>query len=377
MISIIGTAHISQESVDEVKEKIHELRPDVVAIELCEPRYRGLTEKKDIPILDLVKGKNSMFVITNVLLSLLQRRLGEEVGIKPGKEMLTAIDTAQELGIEFALVDRDIGITLKRTLSKMGFIEKMRVLKEIVFAFDLSREDIVSEVNELKKEDAVENVLQVLEGVSPNLYEIMVKERDAYMARKLIKLQEKFGNVVAVVGAGHKKGIEEFLNAPEKIPPDEELTYVPEKRISIVKTVKYALPVAIIGIFAMAFYRGISLEKPLLQWILYNSIPTFVLVLLVGGSIISAIVGMIAAPFTSLNPLLAAGWFAGLAEMKVRNVTVGDVSASFKTTSLGELRRNKAFKVLLVTVFANIGSSIGTLAFIPNVLLPLIRSIFG
>ncbi|MEE9474719.1 MAG: TraB/GumN family protein [Candidatus Hydrothermarchaeaceae archaeon] len=377
MISIIGTAHISQESVDEVKEKIHELRPDVVAIELCEPRYRGLTEKKDIPILDLVKGKNSMFVITNVLLSLLQRRLGEEVGIKPGKEMLTAIDTAQELGIEFALVDRDIGITLKRTLSKMGFIEKMRVLKEIVFAFDLSREDIVSEVNELKKEDAVENVLQVLEGVSPNLYEIMVKERDAYMARKLIKLQEKFGNVVAVVGAGHKKGIEEFLNAPEKIPPDKELTYVPEKRISIVKTVKYALPVAIIGIFAMAFYKGISLEKPLLQWILYNSIPTFILVLLVGGSIISAIVGMIAAPFTSLNPLLAAGWFAGLAEMKVRNVTVGDVSASFKTTSLGELRRNKAFKVLLVTVFANIGSSIGTLAFIPNVLLPLIKSILG
>lgn len=377
MITIIGTAHISQESVDEVKEKIHELRPDIVAIELCEARYRGLTEQKDIPILDLVKEKNSMFVITNVLLSLLQRRLGEEVGIKPGKEMLTAIDTAQELGINFALVDRDIRITIKRTLSKMGFMEKIRILKEMVFAFDVSKEDIVKEVNELKKEDTIKDVLEVLEGTSPHLYEVMVKERDAYMARKLIKLQEKFENVVAVVGAGHKKGIEDFLNAPEKIPPEEELTYVPEKRIGITKIVKYAVPAVIIGIFAMAFYKGISLEKPLVQWVLYNSIPTFILVLLVGGSIISATVGMIAAPLTSLNPLLAAGWFAGLAEMKVRNVTVGDVSASFKTTSFRELRRNNAFKVLLVTAFANIGSSIGTLVFIPNVLLPLIKSMLG
>lgn len=377
MITIIGTAHISQDSIDEVKEKIHEIRPDVVAVELCEPRYRGLTEKKDIPIIDLIKGKNAMFVITNVLLSLIQRRLGEEVGIKPGMEMLTAIDTAQELGIQFALVDRDIGITLKRALSKMGLMEKLRVLKEMVFAFDLSEEDIATEINELKKEDKIKDVLEVLQEVSPNLYEVMVRERDAYMARKLIALQEKFGNVVAVVGAGHKRGLEEFLNAPGKIPPEAELMHVPEKRVSVVKIIKYGLPALIVGIFAMALYQGISLEKPLLQWVLYNSIPTFILVLLVGGSIISAIVGMIAAPITSLNPLIAAGWFAGLAEMKVRNVTVGDVSTAFKTTSLGELRKNKAFKVLLVTIFANIGSSIGTLVFLPNVLLPMIKSVFG
>ena len=377
MITIIGTAHISRDSVDEVMEKIRELRPDVVAVELCEPRYRGLTEQKDIPILDLIKEKNSMFVITNVLLSLLQRRLGEEVGIKPGKEMLTAIDTAKELGIEFALVDRDIGITLKRTLSKMGLIEKMRAVKEIVFAFDLSKEDLETEVEELKKEDKITDVLKLLEEVSPNLYEVMVRERDAYMARKLMELQKKHENIVAVVGAGHKKGIEDFLNAPEKIPPIEDLTYVPEKRISVTKILKYGIPALIIGIFAMAFYKGMSLEKPLIQWVLYNSIPTFVLVLLVGGSIVSAIVGMIAAPFTSLNPMIAAGWFAGLAEMKVRKVTVGDVSAAFKTSSFKELRKNNAFKVILVTAFANIGSSIGTLVFIPNVLLPLVKSMFG
>jgi pheromone shutdown-related protein TraB len=377
MITIIGTAHISHDSVDEVKEKINELRPDVVAVELCEPRYRGLTEQKDVPILDLIKDKNSMFVITNVLLSLLQRRLGEEVGIKPGKEMLTAIDTAKELGIKFALMDRDIGITLKRTLSKMGLIEKIRALKEIFFAFDVSKEDLETEVEELKKDEKITDVLKLLEGVSPNLFEVMVRERDAYMAKKLLELQENHENIVAVVGAGHKKGIEEFLNAPEKIPPLEELTYVPEKRISTTKILKYGIPALIIGIFAMAFYRGVSLERPLAQWVLYNSIPTFVLVLLVGGSIFSAIVGMVAAPFTSLNPMIAAGWFAGLAEMKVRKVTVGEGSAAFQTTSFEERRRNNAFKVILVTAFANIGSSIGTLAFIPNVLLPLIKSMLG
>jgi pheromone shutdown-related protein TraB len=377
MINIIGTAHISHDSVLEVKDKIQTLRPDVVAIELCEARYRGLTEQRDLPILDLIKDKNSIYVITNVILSLLQRRLGAEVGIKPGKEMITAIDTAKENGIDFALVDRDIGITLKRTLSKMGLLEKLRAIKELLTAFDMSKEDLENEVEELKKDDKITDVLRELEGLSPTLYRVMVKERDAYMAKKLIELQNKHENVLAVVGAGHKKGIEEFLNAPQTIPPIEELTYVPQKRISTTKILKFGIPALIIGIFAMAFYKGISLEKPLTQWVLYNSIPTFLLVLLVGGSLISAIVGMLAAPFTSLNPMIAAGWFAGLAEMKVRKVTVGDVSAAFKTTSFKELRKNNAFKVLLVTAFANIGSSIGTLAFIPNVLVPLIKSMFG
>ena len=377
MITIIGTAHISHDSVAEVKEKISELKPDVVAVELCEPRYRGLTEQRDVPILDLIKEKNSMFVITNILLSLLQRRLGDEVGIKPGREMVAAIDTAKEHNIDFALIDRDIGVTLKRTLSKMGIIEKLRALKELVFAFDVSKEDLETEVEELKQDEKITDVLKMLKDVSPNLYRVMVRERDAYMAKKLLSLQEKHENIVAVVGAGHKKGIEEYLKAPREIPPIEEMTFVPQKRISITKVVKYGIPTMILGIFALAFYNGISLEKPLLQWVLYNSIPTFVLVLLVGGSIISAIVGMIAAPFTSLNPMIAAGWFAGLAEMKVRKVTVTDVSGAFKTSSFKELRKNNAFKVVLVTAFANIGSSIGTLAFIPNVLMPLVKSIIG
>ncbi len=259
---------------------------------------------------------------------------------------------------------------------KWGY-EKFRAVKELIFAFDASGEDLKTEVEELKKEDKITDVLMQLQDVSPNLFHVMVRERDAYMAKKLLELQEKHENIVAVVGAGHKRGIEEFLQSPEKIPQLEELTYVPEKRISTTKILKYGIPAMILTIFALAFYRGVSLEKPLLAWVLYNSIPTFILVLLVGGSIVSAVVGMIAAPFTSLNPMIAAGWFAGLAEMKVRKVTVTDVSVAFKTSSFKELRKNNAFRVLMVTAFANIGSSIGTLAFIPKVLVPLVKSMFG
>lgn len=377
MITIIPTAHISQESTEEVREKILGSKPDIVAVELCEARYRGLMEQKDIPIIDLIKGKNTFMVMANVLLSLLQRKLGEEVGVKPGKEMLAAIDASQELGIEFTLIDRDIKITLNRAFSKMGFLEKLKAAKEMFFAFGLSGEDVKKEVEEVKKEENVVRTLENFEKISPNMFKVLVRERDAYMARNLLRLQEKFENVVAVVGAGHKKGIEEYLASPERIPKVEDLLEVPRKRISIGKIVKYGVPAIVVSIFMLAFYRGVSLGKPIQQWIFYHSLPTFFLVLLVGGSIISAIVGMFAAPFTALHPLLAAGWFAGLAEIKVRRVTVGDVSAIFKTTSLRELYKNKAFKVLLVTAFANIGSSLGTFVSFPKVLLPLIKSLLG
>jgi pheromone shutdown-related protein TraB len=377
MITIIGTAHISQESIEEVRDKILELKPDIVAVELCESRYRGLVEKKDIPIFDLIKSKNSTLLLANILLSFLQRRLGEEVGVKPGKEMLVALDTAKELGVESALIDRDIKITLSRTLGKMDFIEKIRVVKEMLLTFGVSSEDIEREIMELKKEANISNVLENFRTISPNLYEVLVNERDAFMAYELLKLSQTYENIIAVMGAGHRKGVEYYLQNPEEIPDIKTLLEIPRKRFSILKVLKFGIPAVIIGIFLLAFYRGIGLEQPIAKWILYHAVPTFFAVLLVGGSIISALVGMTASPLTSLNPMLAAGWFAGVTEIKVRKVTVGDVRAVFKTTNYAELYRNKAFKVLLVTAVANIGSSLGTLVSIPKVILPLVKSIFG
>jgi pheromone shutdown-related protein TraB len=204
-----------------------------------------------------------------------------------------------------------------------------------------------------------------------------VKERDAFMAHTLLKLQENFKNIVAVVGAGHKNGIEEYLSDPEKIQEVDTLLEVPEKRFSIAKLLKFGVPALIVAMFVLAFYKGISLRNPVGLWVLNHAVPTFIAVMLAGGSILSAAVGMAASPLTSLNPMLAAGWFAGLAEMKVRKITVEDVSEMFKITGCMELYRNKAFKVLLVTALANLGSMLGTFISFPTIIFPLIKSILG
>lgn len=377
MITIVGTAHVSRESVEEVRQKILELRPDIVAVELCPTRYRGLMEERDVPLLDLLKEKNSLVLIANVLLSYLQRRMGAEMGVKPGKEMLIAIETAQGLGIPFTLIDRDVEVTLRRAVARMGLMEKLRTVKEFLWGLSMTGEDVSKEVEGLKGEGKVAEVLEGFREVSPNLYEVLVRERDAYMAQKILGLQKDYGNILVVVGAGHKRGIEEHLAHPGTLPEVQELSRVPRKRFGLGALLKYGIPALFLLTFALAFYRGVSLGAPLQKWVLYHSIPTFLAVLLVGGSLISALVGMVAAPITAIHPLLAAGWFAGVAEMKVRRVTVGDVSTAFKATSLRELYGNKAFKVLLVTAFANIGSSLGTFYSFPKILLPLLKGAFG
>ncbi|MDI6654638.1 MAG: TraB/GumN family protein [Candidatus Hydrothermarchaeota archaeon] len=377
MITVIGTAHISQESVNEVREKILELKPDLVAVELCESRYKGLLEQKDVPIFELIKSKNSFVLIAGIMLSFLQRRLGEEVGVKPGKEMLIAIDTAKELNAQVALIDRDIRITLNRALGKMGFFEKLKVVKEMLTTFALSKEELEKEMQEMKKEGQISGILENFKGISPNIFEVLVKERDAFMAHTLLKLQKNFKNIVAVVGAGHKNGIEKYLSDPEKIPDVNAMLEVPEKRFSIAKLLKFGVPALVVAMFVLAFYKGISLRNPAGLWVLNHAVPTFIAVMLAGGSILSAAVGMAASPLTSLNPMLAAGWFAGLAEMKVRKITVEDVSEMFKITGCMELYRNKAFKVLLVTALANLGSMLGTFISFPTIIFPLIKSILG
>lgn len=374
MVAVIGTAHISKQSVEEVRQTILELQPEVVAVELCEARYRALLEQRDVPILDLVRSKNSLMVIANVLLSFLQQRLGAEVGIKPGSEMLAAISAAGEVGARVALVDRDIRITLKRTLAKMGFLEKIRVFKEMVSTYTLTGEDIEGEIDNLKKEANVAEVLEKFKDTSPNMYNVLVDERNAYMAKRILDLGTE--NVVAVVGAGHKRGIEEFLREPEKIPDLRELMEMPSG-FSVWRILKYGVPALVLGMFVLALSKGVPIKGPALLWVLNHSIPTFIGVMLAGGSLFSAAVGMLASPLTALNPLLTAGWFAGLAETKVRRVTVGDVSQMFKVGGMRELYRNNAFKVLLVTALANLGSMLGTFVSFPTIILPLYRSLIG
>lgn len=377
MITLVGVAHISEESLREVEDKIRALKPSVVAVELCESRYKGLMQERKVPILQLIRNKNSIMLLANVLLPFLQLKLGEEVGVKPGREMLRAVELAKEGSIPFALIDRDIRVTLQRAIAKMGFLEKLRVMKELIMTLGVSREEIEKEISKVNEEDGLEEVLRDFKNLSPGIYEVLVRERDAYMARNLLNLEKKFSNVLAVVGAGHMKGIQEYIANPGKLPSRSELTTIPKKRLSMGRVLKFALPLFIIAMFVVAFLKGLPMKDPIGLWILNHTVPTFIAIILARGSFSAAVAGTAASPLTSLNPFLAAGWFAGIAEMRAQRVTVEDVSEMFKAGSHKQLLKNSAFKVILVTAFANIGSMLGTVISFPTIIYPLIKSIAG
>ncbi len=380
MIKIIGVAHVSEESVKEVKETIENLKPDVVAVELCETRYKGLLEnERKIPVFDLIKRGESTTLLVNILLSYFQKKIGRELGTKPGREMLAAIESAKKINAKVALIDRDIKITLKRALAKMGFLEKIKVLFDLFSSIGISREEIEKELKKIKSENYIESLLEELKKISPNVYRVIVDERDMYMAYKLMELSKKYENVVAVVGAGHKSGIEFYLRNPDKISKDkiDEIMKIPERKITFTKIIKYGVPLAILSIFALAFIKGVDMKTPLKYWIINNFVPTFIAVLVARGHVLSALAGALSSPVTSLLPFIGAGWVAGAVELKVGKATVEDVVKVFNVESFKELYSNKAFRVVLVTALGNLGSSIGTLISIPTVILPLIRAIGG
>ena len=227
-LKIIGTAHVSKESIEEVKEEIITHQPDVVAVELDVNRYQNMIaekngqEKQNVNIRDVIKSDKLSIFLVSMFLSYLQRRIGDDLGVKPGSEMLAAIETAEEIGAKVALIDRDISVTLKRALNKMTFFEKAKLVYGILASF-FSKEEI-DDVESIKDGDTLNEVMEYFKKMSPKAYDVLVTERDAYMAHMLQDINEE--NVVVVVGAGHKRGISEYMDHPEKIPLIEEVLTV-------------------------------------------------------------------------------------------------------------------------------------------------------
>ncbi|MGZ7119666.1 MAG: TraB/GumN family protein [Methanobacterium sp.] len=380
-LEIIGTAHVSEKSIEKVRKTILEKNPDVVAVELDITRYhnllnekQGKTEKKDFQIRELMKGDKLTLFLVSGFLSYMQRKIGDDLGVKPGSEMLAAVDTANEIGARIALIDRDISVTLNRAIKKMSFFEKMKFIYGIIAAF-FAKDEEIEDIESITEGDALEEVMQYFKDTSPKAYDVLVTERDAYMAKMLLSINEE--NVVAVVGAGHQNGIKKFINSPHEIPPFEELLNVQKSRISVGKVVLFLIPVIFIAIFVLAFLNGINIQMSIFQYVLITSSLAFAGCILSGSKVYSAITAFIVAPLTVLHPLLAAGWFSGLVEAKVRKVGMNDLSGFKDCESLRDFWNNNLFRVLLVVVGTNIGASIGAILTIPNVFYPLISKIFG
>ncbi|MCQ2964165.1 MAG: TraB/GumN family protein [archaeon] len=382
-LKIIGTAHVSQDSVDEVREAILEYYPDVVAIELDRGRYtRLMQERAGIEIDDTIsvskiikEDKVGVFIATSIL-SYFQNKIGADVEVAPGSEMMGAIEAAEEIGCKIVLIDRDINITLQRVLNKMTFMEKAKFVFSCISTF-ITGDDEEINIEDLKKEDVIEEMMEEFKKISPGSYDALVNERDAYLARSILNIEED--HVIAVVGAGHKKGINRYLDNPETIPPMVELLNTKKKgNIPWLKIILALIPISFVVIFFLAYLNGIQIGNDIFEFVIISMAMGFLGSICSGSKVKSAIVGAVAAPFTIIHPLLAAGWFSGLAEAKFRKVRRRDINNLNDIHSLKDLWNNNIFRILLVVIGTNIAVSIATLVILPSrVFIPLFFKLFG
>lgn len=373
-IILVGTAHISKDSVEEVKKVIEEHKPDIVAIELCQRRYDAITKKQEwenTPVNKLLKGGNAYLLLAQTFLGSIQRKLGKEYGVEPGSEMIQAMKDAEKHDIPVALVDRDISITLKRAWKKMGVREKFKLSWEFLKAMLGYDEEEMEELDleKLMDQDVISSMMEEFGEIAPSVVDVLIHERDEYIAQKILKEAEK-GKVVAVVGAGHLKGVQEHINYPSIKKDLKELEFVPKKRISVLKIVGYLIPVVFAAIIVYIYLAG-GIEQAgnaLLWWIVINGGLSALGTAIARGHPFSIATAFVAAPMTSLNPAVAAGWVAGYVEFKMRKPVVKDFKQLSKIDSLKDFWNNRVIRLLMVVAFANVGSMIGTFVALPYIL---------
>ncbi len=359
-IRLVGTAHISRTSADLVKEQIDDFEPDIVAVELDSDRLQALKNPQafdEETLGSAIKSGKAPLLLFQSLLAAQQRKMGLELGEKPGVDLLTAVEEAEQKEIPLALIDRDVKITLRRVWSKMGFFQKIKVLNALL----APEEDEDIDVESIAQDsDLISEMMDELRRMVPAAGEVLIDERDEFLASR-IRTEASKGKVLAVMGAGHLKGVEEKLLAePPSKERVEQLLEIPKKG-TVKKLLPFALPALMIGVLVYLASQGDieALKESTLTWLSINAVCAAFFVLIVGGHPLSILSAAIASPITSLNPTLAAGWFAGAAQLRFSAPRTKDLQEFLMMDKLRLLFTNRTGKVLMVTVMGNIGSSIG------------------
>ena len=389
-IRLIGTAHISRESIEEVTGAIREEKPGMVCVELDEGRYASINQQdtwEKLNVSKVLREGKGFLLIANIALSSFQRRLGNEMGVKPGEEMIAAINTAKEMGIEFSLCDREVQVTLRRAWASCGLWSKCKLLAALLSSAFVGEKLDAAEIENLKKSNELDNMMKELSDYLPAVKETLIDERDRYLATKIWEAAGKneSANTIAVVGAGHLQGIKAWLQkfaADETDSPADkavtslaELEVIPPKSF-LSKCVKWIIPVIILSLIVTGFVRadaGLSLEM-LRRWVLWNGGFAAFGSILAMGHPLAILTAFLGAPFTTLNPFISAGIFAGLVQATVRKPRVSDAETiSADIASLKGIYRNRITKVLLVFFLANLGSSLATLPAFLSMLDAMVR----
>ncbi len=371
-ITILGTAHVSRASADMAKELIESKQHDVVCIELCQSRFNAMTDPNALAKMDLFdvirSGKASM-VTASLALGSYQQRMAEQLGIEPGLEMKTSIKHAKELDLPVVVIDREVGTTLKRVYHNVPFWKRLYIIAGL-FTSVVSRETVSEEeIEKLKTGDLLETTFAQFSEDANDLFVPLIDERDRYMTAKLLQTLKDYPgkNLLAVVGAGHVKGMISYL---QKHPQDSsydpskvtsELDIIPKKR-SWLKFIPWIIVALVLFGFYLGFQKSPDLGWSLIwQWIVINGSLSALGAAIAGAHLLTIITAFIAAPITSLNPTIGAGMVTAAMELFIRKPTVNDFSDLRKdTSSAWGWRKNRVARILLIFILSSLGSAIGT-----------------
>lgn len=358
-IILIGTAHVSRQSAELVKEVIEAEQPDSVCVELDEQRYQSLQQGnkwKETDIFKVIKEKKASLLLMNLAISSFQKRMANQMGVKPGQEMIQGIESANEVGAELVLADRNIQVTFARIWHQVGFWGKMKLLTEVSYSIFSNDSISEEELEKMRSQDMIQTILNEFTESFPRLKTPLIDERDQYLAQKI---KEAPGDkVVAVLGAAHLPGVTTNLQKDNDL---EKLSELPPKS-KWPKIIGWSIPVMILAVIAYTFLANPTAGlQQTISWILWNGSFSAIGTALAFGHPLAILTAFVAAPITSLNPLLAAGWFAGLVQAFLRRPSVQDFERlSEDVYSAKGFWRNKVTRILLIVVFANLGSTLGT-----------------
>lgn len=362
---LIGTAHVSRESADIVERVIMDEKPDTVCVELCKTRFEAIKQQdnwQDTDIVKVIRDKHVSLLLSQLFLTAFQKKIAKRLNVNPGEDMIRAITKAEESHAKIVLADREIRISLLRTWRGMRFFSKVKLLSEMLLPLFITEEITEEDVEKLKAQDALELAIRTVTEKLPEMKNTLIDERDRYLAHTIGNAPGR--KIVAVVGAGHIAGILENIGKDIDVEP---LLQIPPAGLWA-RFVNWGIPFFIIGLFIAGFFHSGAETgmKMILGWSAVTASFSGMGALLLLAHPVTIIASALAAPITTLHPLIAAGWVAGLTEVTVRKPKVRDfLDLAEDATSIRGLFCNKITRVLLLVVVVNLTTSIGTFWAIP------------
>jgi pheromone shutdown-related protein TraB len=364
-IILVGTAHVSQASVEMVRTVIAEQQPDTVCVELDAQRHKALRNPRHwetLNLIEVIRQGQAPFLCANLILAAYQKRMGLHTGVRPGAELAAAAEEAEQRNLTVRLIDREIRTTLLRAWRKAGFWKKMSLMATLLAGMFEKQTFDEEELERLRQTDTLTALLDELAQVLPTVKTILVDERDLYMANEI---RHAPGNrIVAVVGAAHLPGISARLAAPSP-PPQEiaELSCIPEPG-RLGKALSWLIPALVVGVFVAGFFAGdmSKLTSAAIAWILATGSLSALGTAVALGHPLTILSAFVAAPITTLHPAIGVGFITGLVQAFLVSPTVKDMEhVGEEIVTVRGWWRNRMTRVLLVFFLSNLGAAAGVL----------------